>query len=218
MYARTGLACLLGDTMASQTVVVVPCYNEEKRLKKKEFLRFLTGPGSKLHTMLFVNDGSTDATLEVLKSLESEMPARIKVVNCEENGGKAEAVRKGLLAAIDFPGIQYVGFWDADLATPLYHILDFITLAEEKPHLEMIFGARVALLGRQIKRKLSRHYLGRIFATLVVRTAPKESLIARPVENDNYHNAINDEDDKERARMLKTTATVTISATSPMTD
>ena len=154
-YAHTGLTSL--TAMASQTAIIVPCYNEEKRLKKAEFLRFLTGPGSKLHAMLFVNDGSTDATLEVLKSLESEMPARIKVVNCEENGGKAEAVRKGLLAAIDLPGIRYVGFWDADLATPLYHILDFIAIAEEKPHLEMIFGARVALLGRQIKRNLNKY-------------------------------------------------------------
>ncbi|MBQ0741198.1 glycosyltransferase, partial [Aquimarina celericrescens] len=47
--------------------VVIPCYNEEKRLLSKEFIDF-THSNLGYH-LCFVNDGSTDKTLEVLKKL-----------------------------------------------------------------------------------------------------------------------------------------------------
>jgi glycosyltransferase involved in cell wall biosynthesis len=82
-----------------------------------------------------------------------------------QNGGKAEAVRAGMLRALDSGG-RYVGFWDADLATPLAEIPRFVEALETEPGRDICFGSRVRLLGRVIERKPVRHYLGRLFATV----------------------------------------------------
>ena len=113
----------------------------------------------------FVNDGSTDKTLELLQRLQAAAPVhQATVLNLEKNQGKAEATRLGMLQACR--SSQICGFWDGDLATPLSAINQFLGVFESKPHIDIIFGARVALLGRNIKRNLPRHYLGRVFATL----------------------------------------------------
>ena len=150
-----------------RVTVVVPCYNEEHRLPVDAFRNFAVD-GSQVD-FLFVNDGSTDGTLQRLDKLRAEDPSRFAVLNLERNSGKAEAVRRGTLAAIDrSPAV--VGFWDADLATPLTEIPAFLDVFEHRPEIEMVFGARVRLLGRKISRHASRHYVGRVGATLIAQT------------------------------------------------
>jgi glycosyltransferase involved in cell wall biosynthesis len=101
-----------------------------------------------------------------LEGLQTSEPTKFTILNLPQNQGKAEAVRQGLLSAINSQP-DYVGFWDADLATPLDAIPEFLDLAESRPNLEMIFGSRVKLLGRRIERRPTRHYIGRVFATAV---------------------------------------------------
>ncbi len=150
----------------SNATVVVPCFNEAARLPEAAFEAFVEN--SPAVDFLFVNDGSTDRTEEILRGLETRHPARCRVHSLDVNRGKAEAVRQGVCAALaSQPRPSYVGFWDADLATPLDAIPRLAAIMDERPQIQMVFGARVKLLGRSIERSWLRHYPGRIFATLV---------------------------------------------------
>ncbi len=151
--------------MDARTIVVIPCYNEAARLRVEAFATFLEDPQNAAIDLLFVNDGSRDATLVVLESIRSRFPLRTAILDQPANRGKAEAVRAGMLHALAQHGCSITGFWDADLATPLTQIHDLAAVLALYPHLTMVFGARVRLLGRDIHRQPLRHYLGRIFAT-----------------------------------------------------
>ena len=141
--------------------LVVPCFNEAARLDDARFASLLdAGAGLSL---LFVNDGSTDGTLDRLEAFSRRHPERAGVLNLRDNLGKAEAVRQGMLAALD-RGTDLIGYYDADLATPPADMLQIIAHLETEG-VEAAIGSRVALLGRDIERRASRHYLGRVFAT-----------------------------------------------------
>jgi dolichyl-phosphate beta-glucosyltransferase len=146
-----------------ELIIAVPCYNEALRLPAQAFERFLC---SSQVRFVFVDDGSRDNTFERLERLRSGREDRVFVLRSPSNQGKAEAVRMGLNFALD-QGAEYIGFWDADLATPLEAIPEFMAVFATRPDLDMAFGARVKLLGRHVHRRTSRHYLGRVFATVV---------------------------------------------------
>jgi glycosyltransferase involved in cell wall biosynthesis len=146
----------------STSIIVIPRFNEAQRLDVAAFRDFASAnPDVRL---LLVDDGSTDGTHDVLEQLQRMNPQRLLLHPLPRNVGKAEAVRTGLLAACSM-GARYVGFWDADLATPLEDIPVFARLLDERPDIEMVFGSRINLLGRNVHRNLIRHYIGRVSAT-----------------------------------------------------
>jgi glycosyltransferase involved in cell wall biosynthesis len=142
--------------------IVVPCYNEARRFNRTAFSAFAASHPSV--RLLFVDDGSTDDTASVLAGLAREFPDRIAVLTLTPNRGKAEAVRQGVLAMVR-DGSDIVGYWDADLATPLDAIPVLVGELAAAPGVEMVLGSRVQLLGRRIHRRAVRHYIGRVFAT-----------------------------------------------------
>ena len=77
-----------------QLGIVIPCYNESKRLSQSSFGGFLNE--STEVDLCFVNDGSTDTTLEVLTALRDKFPRQIQLINLESNAGKANAVLSGV--------------------------------------------------------------------------------------------------------------------------
>lgn len=149
-------------------MIVVPCYNEELRLPVDHFRRFLCESDV---LFVFVDDGSRDKTRDRLESLRDGSKDRVFVLHSPANQGKAEAVRMGFNFSLDTLALNqnadYIGYWDADLATPLDAIPQFMEVFAKHPDLDMVFGSRIKLLGRHVHRKTARHYLGRVFATVV---------------------------------------------------
>ena len=142
--------------------IVVPCYNEAERLNPFAFHRFLAD--SPRCRLVFVNDGSRDATLDVLHRLQSACETGlVEVVDLAQNQGKAEAVRQGMWHALA-TGAELMGFWDADLATPLDAVDDFIRVFDRYPKIEIVVGSRLPLLGHAVERNEKRGFLGRCFA------------------------------------------------------
>jgi dolichyl-phosphate beta-glucosyltransferase len=147
-----------------ELALVVPCYNEAARLDPDAFVHFVaTHPGVQL---VLVDDGSLDRTGEILERIRAAAPAAVTTLRHSPRRGKAEAVRAGILAGLA-QRAALVGFIDADLSTPLRAIDDFLAVLGDRPAVEFVLGSRVMLMGRDIKRKATRHYLGRVFATAV---------------------------------------------------
>ena len=147
------------------TGIVVPCYNELNRIQLSEFSQFLSSNGSIF--FCFVNDGSTDGTQQKLADFVNCNPERSQLVNLPKNQGKAEAVRQGINTMLKTSEYQFVGYWDADLATPLTEIQRFIHKFKSNNELKAVCGSRILRLGSSIRRSVFRHYFGRIFATIV---------------------------------------------------
>lgn len=146
----------------SSLIIVVPCHNEQERLNKDEFISF-----AKTHKnigFIFVNDGSTDNTEQVLNNICAENSSQLRSINLPCNKGKAEAVRLGVEEAME-SAPMYVGYWDADLATGLSEICRMIDILDSDETVDIVLGSRVKLLGFDIQRRMTRHYLGRVFAT-----------------------------------------------------
>jgi dolichyl-phosphate beta-glucosyltransferase len=141
-------------------VVVVPCFNEERRIDERAFLDLVESGEVRL---LFVNDGSTDGTRPLLERL-SRQSEGISVLELPRNMGKAEAVRRGLQRAIE-SGAEIVGYFDADLSTPGSELIRMVAILCARSDLVAVFGSRVARLGSRIRRSPVRHYSGRVFAT-----------------------------------------------------
>ena len=148
----------------SRICVIIPCYNEASRLRAQDFRDYLSSHAG--IRFLFVDDGSTDDTIGVMQQLCTGYEDRAEVLALKPNGGKAEAVRRGILYAVEHYDLDAAGYWDADLATPLADILGFSDVLSRSTQKQMVFGSRVQLLGRAVKRNPTRHYVGRIFATL----------------------------------------------------
>lgn len=147
-----------------ENIIIIPCYNEAERLPLKEYHNFLQNDES--CKLVFVNDGSTDETLEVLKNIENQFPTQVKVINLEKNSGKAQAIQIATLQSLSENQMtKNIGYLDADLATSLEEWLLISKKIENK--VTFAFGSRIAKIDNNIIRKSYRHYVGRFIATFI---------------------------------------------------
>lgn len=92
--------------------IVVPCYNEEEMLPI--FYRELSNNLKNINwNIIFINDGSNDNTLEVIKKLKNSY-GNVKYISFSRNFGKESAIYAGL----DYSAGDYIVLMDADLQDP----------------------------------------------------------------------------------------------------
>ncbi|SIQ19902.1 glycosyltransferase [Maribacter ulvicola] len=148
-----------------ELAIVIPCYNEAKRLKIERYKSFLNSYNKVL--LCFVNDGSRDNTIEVIEQLKTNYPLQVHLMSLEENKGKAEAVRTGVLECLKGFYFKNIAYLDADLSTSLE---ECVSISEQvNVTTSFAFGSRISKLDTTIDRKRYRFFIGRCIATLISR-------------------------------------------------
>lgn len=144
--------------------VVIPCYNEAERLSGSEFQDFAKNhPG---YHLCFVNDGSTDNTLEVLNEIRKGNEDAISIYDCQKNGGKAEAVRQGMLHLAKDHQFDYLGYLDADLSTDFMDFDELVRTLEES-NFAIVSGSRISRMGANITKESARKIISKTINLII---------------------------------------------------
>lgn len=108
--------------------IIVPCYNEEESLPLfvKEVEKIAVNIEHQLE-YIFVNDGSKDQTLQVLRNLHKQMPDKVRYISFSKNFGKEAGLYAGLQAAKG----DLITVMDADLQDPPELLPQMIQMIEE---------------------------------------------------------------------------------------
>ena len=130
--------------MTRSLSIVIPAYNEERRLPAtiKRLTRYLADAVWEFSEIVVVDDGSRDATVQVVLNMEPE-GATIRVLRNRENRGKGYAVRNGVQKAEG----EWILVTDADLSTPIDEVEKLWTAARDS-------GAQVVIGSRALDRSL----------------------------------------------------------------
>lgn len=140
--------------------LVIPAYNEEARIHDT-----LAACVSHLSArpcsweVIVADDGSTDATAQCAQAF-ANAHENVRVITIR-HGGKAAALRAGMLAARG----DLIAFSDADLATPLAYLDEFVNLAQAGA--DIVAGSREGATASRIGEPWHRHVMGRIFNRFV---------------------------------------------------
>jgi len=147
--------------------VIVPCYNEEQALPLfyEELMKNVREfPEDVTFEMVFVNDGSNDKTLDVIKELVRK-DDRIKYISFSRNFGKEAAIYAGLENATG----DYITLMDADLQDPPSLLLEMYKAVKEEGY-DAVGTRRKDRKGEPIIRS----FFARMFYRLINKMTPFE--------------------------------------------
>jgi len=115
--------------------LVVPCYNEAENVQafQDAAIQAFDGCGYDFE-IVFVDDGSKDATLHELRKLYNAQKCPVKVVSFSRNFGK----EAGIYAGLEQTCGEYVCFIDADLQQRPEIVRDMVQILEEKPEYDVV--------------------------------------------------------------------------------
>lgn len=147
-----------------KTGIIIPCYNEEKRLNVDAYLDFIQSHDE--YHLCFVNDGSKDDTLKVLKGIQERAELKVSIVDVKKNAGKAAAVRSGARYLFNRQDIDYIGFIDADLSTDFNDFKRLVDKLHKDDKLSFVYGSRGKGEGK-IERNLFRNIFSGIIKLIV---------------------------------------------------
>jgi dolichyl-phosphate beta-glucosyltransferase len=152
----------VAEAPAPALSIVVPCFNEEKRLPRtiEQIERYLAGQGTP-YELILVDDGSTDGTRKIMDAA-AKRSRRVRIQALPRNRGKGRALAEGVAAA----GGSEILVTDADLSTPIEEL--------DKLQAELAKGAGVAIASRalrdsrvEISQPIYRVLMGKVFNLLV---------------------------------------------------
>ena len=176
------------------TTIVIPCHNEARRLRADEFHQFVAqhadvrflfvndGSSDETQSLLEKIVRSNPTRFAVLSLAKNSGKAEairqgvLQAVGCLESAGclgsrlpspQLSASALGAPFGRPQPPCEQpdnIGYWDADLATPLEAIPDFINVLNRREEISLVMGARIPLLGHGIHRRPIRRLLGRLFS------------------------------------------------------
>lgn len=147
-----------------KTGIIIPCFNEEKRLNVNAFVDFIKTHEN--YHLCFVNDGSKDNTLNVLETIRKEEKTRVSIVDVKKNAGKASAVRSGARYLFNRVDVDYIGFIDADLSTDFNDFKKLVDTLHANDNLALVYGSRGKGNG-QIERNPLRMVFSKIIKMIV---------------------------------------------------
>lgn len=115
--------------------LVVPCYNEAENVAafQEAVLGAFAGCGYE-YEIVYINDGSRDATLHNLKKLYNAQACPIKVISFSRNFGKEAAIYAGLQHAQG----EYISLIDADLQQRPEIVRDMVAILDEQPQYDVV--------------------------------------------------------------------------------
>lgn len=140
--------------------IILPVHNEEHRLPVTlQELEIFLSQQNFSYEVIIVENGSHDRSYELAYEFCKDHP-RFKVLR-EKERGKGLAVRTGMLNARG----QYRMFCDVDFSMPVGEILRF--LPPNNPNADIVIGSREAPGAVRYDEPAYRHFIGRIFNTMV---------------------------------------------------
>jgi glycosyltransferase involved in cell wall biosynthesis len=152
--------------MSKTFAIIIPCYNEANRLQQTKFVSFIQQNPN--YVLCFVNDGSKDNTLNIIQDLQNNFPENIIALDMPQNGGKASAVRYGMLyAAEHLKTVSHIGFLDADLSTSLDEMRKIGTFISRNDYFQVVTGSRIVRMGTNIQRFGFRSIASKVIAQFI---------------------------------------------------
>jgi len=115
--------------------LIVPCYNEAENVAnfQEAVIGAFEGCGYD-YEIVFIDDGSRDATLHNLRKLHAAQKCPVKVVSFSRNFGK----EAGLYAGLSHACGEYISLIDADLQQRPEIVRDMVRMLDEEPRYDMI--------------------------------------------------------------------------------
>ena len=115
--------------------LVVPCYNEAENVSafQDAVMNAFAGCGYD-YEIVFVNDGSRDATLHNLKKLHAAQKCPVKVISFSRNFGKEAGIYAGLQHAVG----EYTALIDADLQQRPEIVRDMVDILDRQPEYDVV--------------------------------------------------------------------------------
>ncbi|MDY0781499.1 glycosyltransferase [Tenacibaculum sp. IB213877] len=161
--------------------IIIPCYNEEKEINKEVFVQFIIMKEN-CH-VCFVNDGSTDNTLEILNEIKKQIPHKVSVIDIKVNKGKLGAIKAGARYLFTKEDIDYIGYMNAKTFSKFNNYNDDIETLNSLNDSIVLFKTITNSIKRgginELYLNLSRRVCSRLIEILISNQLPRFMLFKK---------------------------------------